>query len=151
MSIFQAFGDVNLYDIGGIILSLFLIRAVGHLWYGPYMFQKVWLEASMREVREERSRAEVLLYGLGINLLTVIGLWLLIGAIGDQPSWMSGLIISLVAWVTFSLPVGLQTVVFEERPMRLILINSGNQLIGFILAGLIIGATAGYVPSAAAG
>lgn len=133
-----------LYDIGGIIVGLFAMRAIGHIWYSPYLFGKAWLEASMREMREERSRAEVLLYGLGINLMTSVGLWLLINIAGQgNPTPTIGLIASLLAWGAFSLPTGLMTVVFEERPLKLILINAGAQGLGYLVAGAVIGWSAG--------
>lgn len=135
------FGTIDLYDIGGIILSLFAIRAIGHVWYSPYLFGKVWLEVSMREVREESSRAEVLLYGLLINLLTVVGLWMMVNVAG--PGIVTGLFVGVLAWAAFALPTSLQTVVFEERPLNLILINTGMHALSYVVAGLIIGWTAG--------
>lgn len=140
-----ALGTFNpVYDLGGIIVGLFAMRFIGHIWYSPYLFGKAWLEAAMREMREERSRAEVLLYGLGINLMTSVGLWLLINVAGNgEPTLAIGLVASFLAWATFSLPTGLMTVVFEERPLKLILINAGAQGLGFLVAGAFIGWSAG--------
>ncbi len=111
--------------------------ALGGLWYGP-LFGRAWMAAS--GMTEERARAASMgrIYGstLLLNIVAAVSLAMFIGA-GDVGF---GVFAGFMTGLTFvSVGLGI-TYLFEQRPMRLWLINAGYQTLFFTVMGAILGA-----------
>ena len=111
--------------------------ALGGLWYGP-LFGKAWMAASGMTEERARSANMVRIYGLTLllNIVAAVSLAMFIGA-GDLNF---GLFAGFMTGLTFvSVGLGI-TYLFEQRPLRLWLINAGYQTLFFTVMGAILGA-----------
>ncbi|CCQ10155.1 hypothetical protein PALB_10200 [Pseudoalteromonas luteoviolacea B = ATCC 29581] len=116
-------------------LSSFLL---GGLWYSPLLFQKTWmLECGLTELDLEKSNVKIT-FG-GAFVLTIIGSLMLAIVLGPEPqlgkSVLTGLMIG-VFWVSTSFGV---SYLFEQRSLKLFVVNSGYHVLQFVLMGLVIG------------
>lgn len=134
--------DVNWLSV---ILATFSAFVVGAAWYSRPLLGNQWMKLS--GVTEEmvkkgpgvRAWAQTGLAAFlqAFVLYNVIYLW---DFYYTDNSWFSAAIIaSLVMWAGFQLAVLLTHDSFEQRPIKLTLINAGNQLVTLLVMGVIIG------------
>jgi hypothetical protein len=127
--------DINWLAVLVATASSFVI---GSLWYGP-LFQKPWMAASGM-TREQGAKGNMALIFGGtavLNLLIAIALALLVQG---HHGWRSGLhtgLFSAFFFVATSLGV---IYLFEQRSLKLWLVNAGYQVVNFAVMGTIIGA-----------
>ena len=130
----NAMANLNWLAILVAALAAFMI---GGLWYGP-LLGKAWMaEAGMTEERF-KSANPLKVYGLSLtaNLVAAFSLAMFIGA-GDLKF---GLFAGFMTGLTFvAMALGV-TYLFEQRSLRLWLINSGYQVLLFTVMGAILGA-----------
>ena len=111
--------------------------ALGGLWYGP-LFGRAWMAASGMTEERVKSASMGRIYGstLLLNIVAAVSLAMFIGA-GDVGF---GVFAGFMTGLTFvSVGLGI-TYLFEQRPMRLWLINAGYQTLFFTVMGAILGA-----------
>mgnify|MGYP003597907972 CR=1 FL=1 len=127
---------LNLLAIALAAASTFLL---GGLWYSPILFARSW----MREagLSEEQARQAPMARVFGFSALaSLVMAFNLAAFIGPKASLGFGLFAGLAAglgWVAMSLGV---IYLFEQRSLRLWLINSGYQVVAYTMMGAILGA-----------
>lgn len=127
---------LNLLAIALAAASTFLL---GGLWYSPILFARTW----MREagLTEEQARQAPMARVFGFSALaSLVMAFNLAAFIGPKASLGFGLFAGLAAglgWVAMSLGV---IYLFEQRSLRLWLINSGYQVVAYTMMGAILGA-----------
>ncbi len=124
-------------NIAAVIAAAFVGFLTGGLWYGP-LFGKAWMAASGMTEEKMRARSPARVYGLTLllNLVAAASLGMFIGG-GDL---VFGLFAGLMTGATFVSTALAVTYLFEDRPLRLWLINAGYQTLNFTVMGLILGA-----------
>ena len=124
-------------NIAAVIAAAFVGFLTGGLWYGP-LFGKAWMAASGMTEEKMRARSPARVYGLTLllNLVAAASLGMFIGG-GDLAF---GLFAGLMTGATFVSTALAVTYLFEDRPLRLWLINAGYQTLNFTVMGLILGA-----------
>ncbi len=122
-----------------VIVATVAAFMLGGLWYSKVMFGNAWMqlvgldEASVQNANMART------FG-GTFLLQLIAAIALAAIIGEQSTWITGLQTGLWAglfWVATAYGV---TYLFEQRPVRLWLINAGYYVVLYAFMGTIIGA-----------
>jgi len=113
--------------------------AIGGLWYSPILFAKAWMrEAGMTE--EQAQQAPLgRIFGLSA-LAALVMSFNLAAFLGDKASFSFGLFAGTatgLGWVAMSLGV---IYLFEQRSLKLWLINSGYQVVAYAAMGAILGA-----------
>jgi hypothetical protein len=111
---------------------------LGGLWYGP-LFGKAWQNASGVSGEKARSnnRPSTFILVEILNLIAAISLALFIGS---QSDWKFGLFAGFMTGTTFiGVALGINYL-FEQRPLRLWLINCGYMTLNFSAMGAILGA-----------
>jgi hypothetical protein len=129
----------------GIIINVVL----GALWYGPMMFQKPWMRMSgfthdsMKHNQKVSMGTAYALMTLG-SIIMAYTLWHVI-AFGSAYTHMTGVSSGLQgafwSWLGFIAPATLGTVLWEGKPWKLWMINSGYYLVALLLVGALFGAT----------
>jgi hypothetical protein len=111
---------------------------IGGLWYGP-LFQKPWMRLSgmTKEKGAQVSMAFTFGAAYALNLLGALGLAMLNGS---HSNWLMGMHTGAFAGFFFIATALGVIYVFEQRPLKLWLINAGYQIINFAAMGAIIGA-----------
>jgi hypothetical protein len=128
---------VQQLNVWAVIAAAFAGFITGGLWYGP-LFGKAWMAAAGMTEARLRARHPARVYGptLLLNLVAAASLAMFIGG-GDLEF---GLFAGLMTGATFvSTALGV-TYLFEDRPLRLWLINAGYQTLNFTVMGALLGA-----------
>lgn len=132
MSSFQ-FSDINVVAI----LVAWIIHVVsGLIWFSPQLFGKEWSEHTGKEMKPDTAW---FVPGFNGHLFMIIVLALLI-KLADAGNGSGGLLIGLMAWIGFIVPMEIGELVWEKIPSRLFLLRIGNQFIGLAVSGFILGA-----------
>ena len=129
------FHSINWLSVLVAALSGF---AIGSLWYGP-LFRKPWMAASGMTFEKGAQANRLLMFG-GSYVLNAIGAIGIAIILGDHRSIGSGAHVGAFAGFFF-LGTALGVIyLFEQRPLKLWLINAGYQVVNFAAMGAIIGA-----------
>lgn len=124
--------------LAGVVVSMI----VGYVWYGP-MFAKVWMQLvgrTEKELQENMAGS----YATAIALAAVQTFALRHFIVFTQhfyPNYSAlsaGLVAAWWAWLGFVLTGITVAYVFARRPTKLILIDSGYQLVVLLINGAIL-------------
>ncbi len=125
-------------NIIAVVLATVGFMAVGMLWYGP-LFGKRWmtLNGFTREsLGEGVNMGLVMAKGVTNSLVAAIGIGVAL-AWNGQDGLVDCMIAAALVWLFFSATTQMLAHVWEKQPLELTLINFGNQLAAYLLAGLI--------------
>jgi hypothetical protein len=131
------FADINWIAVLVAALAYF---ALGALWYSPVLFSKRWISDLKLDVNDPKMKEGVgMTFGGSFVLMFVSCLAIaILAARMDLWGWMSGLKLGAICGVCFNAAgIGINYL-YEKRPISLFLINAGYQIVGCIIAGIII-------------
>lgn len=122
-----------------VVVATVTAFAVGGFWYSKALFGSTWLqEVGLTEEAVNNTNTSRTFGGTFVlQFLAVTALAVLIGA---DSTWQNGLYTGLlvgVFWVATAYGI---TYLFEQRSLRLFLINAGYNVVLFAIVGTIIGA-----------
>jgi len=130
------FSQVNwLAVLVGALAYFFL----GAIWYSA-LFRSAWIKATGVNANDPNARkglAGIMIASFVTILITSIGLALLITRV-QSGGWMTGVKIGLIAGICFSGATICNSYLYEKRPIALSAINSLYNIIGCVIAGIII-------------
>jgi Protein of unknown function (DUF1761) len=112
---------------------------IGGLWYSPILFAKAWMQASGVSEAQAKSMNVARVFGLAL-LANVVMAFNLAAFLGAKATLQFGLFAGFatgLGWVAMSLGV---IYLFEQRSLKLWLINSGYQVLAYTVMGAILGA-----------
>ena len=127
------------FNFFAIVTAALVTFAVGGLWYSPILFAKPW----MREcgLTEEQARQAPMGRIFGLSALAALVMAANLAAFRGAKATLSfGLFAGAatgIGWVAMSLGV---TYLFEQRSLKLWLIDAGYQVVSYTLMGAILGA-----------
>lgn len=131
--------DLSQIKFLAVLVAALLAFGVGGLWYSPLLFAKIWMREAGLD--EERTRKANMARVFGLSFLcSLVIAFNLAAFIGPQGTAGFGLFAGAAAgigWVAMSLGV---TYLFEQRSLKLWLINSGYQVVTYSAMGALIGA-----------
>lgn len=111
---------------------------LGGLWYSPVLFGKAWSAASGVTEAQQKSANMAKIMGTAF-LLAVIGAAVFAMFLGPKPAFGFATAAGLAAglcWVAGSFGINY---LFEQRSMRLFLINGGYHTVQYTLIGAVLG------------
>jgi hypothetical protein len=124
-----------------VLISAIAYMIIGAVWYSPALFGNTWMKAIGKSKEQIQADFSPLNYLWGIITAFIasygiarIMLWSGVTGIGN------GIKIALVVGICFVLTTMWVNDSFEKRPKGLTLINAFYHLVGFVVAGIIIGA-----------
>lgn len=136
MNLVQSFADINWL---AVIVSTISAFALGGLWYSKALFANTWMQEVGLTEEAVNSAHMPMIFG-GTFILQFVAATVLACAIGSDGSWQTGLQTGLaigIFWIATAYGI---TYFFEQRSMRLFLINAGYYVVLFAIMGTIIGA-----------
>jgi multidrug transporter EmrE-like cation transporter len=131
---------INLWAVLGAGI---VIMILGFAWYSKPVFGKAWahlLGKTLDEIAMEQKSKNMRLVYLSQLILALVASYVLayfvrlLGATTLQ----AGALVGLWAGIGFVLAGNLGTYLFESRPIKLFLINSGYTLLSFVLTSALL-------------
>ncbi|WP_231099585.1 DUF1761 domain-containing protein [Pseudoalteromonas luteoviolacea] len=127
--------EVNIVAVLLAALSSFLL---GGLWYSPLMFQQAWLEgAGLTELDLKHADHKAIF--LGSFMLCILASVAVAMLVGKGPSVLDAMTFGLFIGVTFVTTSFGISYLFEQRPLKLFLVNAGYHTLQFTLIGFVVG------------
>ena len=125
-----------------VIVATLVNYILGGLWYSPLLFGNKFLQImnwSPEKIAEMERQTPVkeLSIAFVMSLVLVYILAHLVQYTKAKTAW-AGIETAFWLWLGFIVTTQLATVIFEQRPLGLYLINIGYQLVGCALAGAIL-------------
>ncbi len=127
--------DVDYFAILVAALSSFML---GGIWYSKALFKNAWLESIGLTDLDLQSANPKLIFGGSFFLVFIAALMLSLflgkdASVGESIG--TGFVIGFF-WISSSFGL---SYIFEQRPLKLFLINGGYHILQFSLMGLILG------------
>jgi len=127
--------DVN---IAAIVVCAVLIWIIGAAWYSPLLFARPWVAIVGRQMGE---KPKGVYRGMIASLLGDFLLCFVLAHIlhwTHAGNWQRGLHVGILLWVAFVVAPLYPQSVYEGRPLRYFLINSGYWLVSLLAASAIL-------------
>ena len=126
-------------DWTGVIVATVVAMVIGGVWYGP-LFQKAWMGYLGKTKEELSGNAGIgyLVAALGSFISAIVMTYVVQWATAE--GFGEGALVGIVMWAGFIISTMVTGSIFENRPYGLLMINSGNSLVTFLVVGGIVGA-----------
>ena len=121
-----------------IAVCAIIVWMLGALWYSPVMFAKPWVAIVGRQMGEKPKGVYVGMIG---SLIGDLFLCFVLAHIIDWAGvegWMGGAHIGLLMWAGFNAAVMFPQSIYEGRPLKYFLINTGYWLLSLVIVGAIL-------------
>ena len=130
------FEGINLWAVLVAGVSAF---AVGGLWYAPFAFGGTWMRETGLTEAEVAAANPAKVYGLSfvLSLLAALVFALFLGPAPELAFAAGAGLMAGVFWVGASFGINY---LFEQRSLKLFLVNAGYHTVQFTLYGAILGA-----------
>jgi len=125
--------DINLY---AVIAAWIIHTASGLIWFQPKLFGNEWSKLTGKELKPAK---KWLIPGL-VGHLSMVFVIVIFIKMANITNGSGGLLVGLLCWVGFVVPLEIGELIWEKIPFRLFLIRIGNQLVGMGISGFILGA-----------
>jgi hypothetical protein len=137
------FMGVNLW---AVLVSGLATMVVGFVWYSPLLFARRWTilmgydpddKAKLTEMQKSAGPSYVLSLGASLVSAAVLGKIIAVATINTP---LYGMKVGLGVWLGFVTTVQLTNSLFSRQPAGLYAINTGFQLVCYLVMGAIMGA-----------
>ncbi|MDB5539647.1 MAG: hypothetical protein JWQ89_1374 [Devosia sp.] len=121
-----------------VIVAAIIRMVVGFAWYSPPVLLKPW--QALTGVTPESMRAglgKAIVVDIVASLITAFALANIIVASGIT-DWLNGALAGFWVWLGFQATLLVSLWGYENRSLRLIAINLGNNLIALVLMGALL-------------
>ena len=125
--------DINLY---AVLVAWIIHTASGLLWFQPRLFGNEWSKLTGKELKPA---TKWLIPGL-VGHLAMVFVLVIIIKMANIGNGLGGLLVGLLCWIGFVVPLEIGELIWEKIPSKLFLIRIGNQFIGMGISGFILGA-----------
>jgi hypothetical protein len=124
-----------------IIVATLLRMVVGSIWFSPIAFVKPWQAlAGVTPEQMQQGLAKAIVIDLIMSLILSFVLYhSVMYATGSAPSLLTGAGVGLLSWLGFILATHLPLWAYENRPLKLIAIGAGSNLVSLVLMGALFG------------
>lgn len=124
-----------------VLVSGVVIFVLGGLWYSPVLFAKKWMTL-LGKTEEELKAASSSMRGMYLatfvcGLLTAWVLAVMIHHV-TNPTAVCGGMLGGICWLGFAAATSLPNALFSQKPKALWAIDTGYNLVAFVIAGIIL-------------
>ena len=129
-----------------VLVAAVATMVLGFLWYSPFLFANPWMRLMGVDPNDKAKLAEMQkgagkLYGLAfvasIISAVVLAKIIVITSVNTIPYGMK---VGFAVWLGFVTTVQLTGALFGKQPSKLYLINTGYQLVCYLVMGAILAA-----------
>ena len=126
-----------------VVVSGVVIFLLGGLWYSPLLFAKRWVALIGKSEEELKANAGNMpanyFYVFLCGLVTAWVMALVVGNFAPATA-VDGAVVGALCWLGFAGATSFGTALFSAKPKSLWLIDSGFNLVAFVIAGIILAA-----------
>ena len=124
-----------------VIIAALLRMVVGSIWFSPAAFVKPWQALTgVTPESMQKGLAKAVIIDLILSLLLSFVLYhAVMYATGLKPTIWTGAAVGLVNWLGFVVATHLPLWAYENRPLKLIAIGAGSNLVSMVLMGMFFG------------
>ncbi len=130
-------------NIWAVLLATLSSMVVGSIWYAQSVFGKIWIKLAKIDMSKDRgSIAKPIIITLIVSLITsyvLAHLTYLSNQFFGHSFLEDALSTAFWAWLGFTAARFITHDAFEGRPVKLTLLNLGNEFVTIMIMGLIIG------------
>jgi hypothetical protein len=122
-----------------VLVTAVAIFMLGGLWYSPVMFAKKWVALQGKSMEEMSGGASPALY-VQVFLCGLVIAWVMALLLGhvSSPGVHHGILLAVLVWLGFAASTSYGTALFSFKPKALWAIDSGFNLVSFLVAGIIL-------------
>jgi hypothetical protein len=121
-----------------IIVAAILRMVVGSVWYSPVAFVKPWQALTgVTPESMQKGLAKAIVIDLVLSLVMAFAIANIVVA-GNITGWLNGALAGLWLWLGFVVATHLPLWAYENRPLKLIAINMGSNLVSMVLMGALL-------------
>jgi uncharacterized membrane protein len=130
-----------------VALSAIALIVLGMIWYGP-LFGKKWMslmKIDPQKMKNNPNGQKEMMKSMGGMVIVSIVIAFALNytlAFAAAKTLIEAVIISKLTWLGYVATIGLNTVLFEQKPVSLYLINVGYYLVGFVTIAIIVASMA---------
>jgi hypothetical protein len=134
-------------NVWAVLLSALATMVVGFVWYSPLLFARRWTilmgydpddKAKLAEMQKSAGPSYMLSLVASVLSAAVLGKIIAIATIHTPPLY--GIKMGLAVWLGFVTTVQLTNALFMRQPAKLYAINTGYQLVCYVVMGAIMAA-----------
>jgi hypothetical protein len=118
-----------------VVVGVVFANALGFAWYGP-LFAKQWLQFIGKKQEQLQPNPTMYLVSVVGSVITMIVLALLVAGLGGG-TLVQGAVAGSVIWIGTGGVAGYVSNLFEGRPRGLWLINTGYNLVTYVVMGAV--------------
>jgi hypothetical protein len=127
------FPNINFF---AVLVAWIIHITIGLIWFRPGLFGNEWSKLTGKELKPQK---KWLIPGL-IGHLAMTSVLVIIIKLANINNGSGGLIVGLLCWIGFIVPIEIGELIWEKIPFKLFLIRIGNQFAGIGISGFILGA-----------
>jgi hypothetical protein len=121
-----------------LLVSALMQWVLGALWYSPALFAKPWMNAlGIVPDGERKGLIFAMVSSFLASFLLSFVLWHVVTWAGAT-SWLSGIFVGALCWLGFIAAPLFPQGLYERRPVKLFLINTGYWLVAMTLSGALL-------------
>ncbi len=126
-----------------VLVAVVANMALGFSWYSPAMFANEWIKLMGWDIKKMKKPSsdemtKSMIGGVVSSGLMAYVLSHFADYVGAN-TWMLGLQLGFWVWLGFIATVNIGIVLWERKPCKLFLINTGYWLVSLLMMGAIIG------------
>ena len=116
------------------------IFILGGLWYSPLLFAKRWIALQSKTEEELRAGGAGAMQYVQVFFCGLVVSWALAVLLNHfiNLTLVRGIGVAVLSWVGFTAATSYGTALFSQKPKALWLIDSGFNLVSFVLAAVIL-------------
>jgi hypothetical protein len=124
-----------------IIIAALLRMVVGSVWFSPIAFVRPWQALTgVTPEQMQQGLARAIVIDLIMSLILSFVLYhAVMYATGSAPTLLTGAAVGFLNWLGFILATHLPLWAYENRPLKLIAIGTGSNLVSLVLMGALFG------------
>ena len=120
-----------------VVVVAIIYFAIVFFWYFPSLFGNLWLKLVGKESEPKSKIIRDTIIMIPTSFITVLIIEIMMDLTGMNDI-VSALLLNLLLWIGFVGIIGINQSNFNDRGIKLFLIEYGVYLVGFLVVGLIL-------------
>lgn len=135
---------MNIVNFWAVLVAAVVAFAIGAIWYSPMLFGKEWMTLTgmtAKDVAAAKAKGGMWKSYLAQLIGTLVS-FIVLGFIVAAASGVTasdGAFMGFLVWLGFGATYALGGLLWERKPMKLIMIQSAYSLLTLVIGGAIIG------------